>query len=124
MNLANPTTSFHHPGPPVPLERARHGQGRTYSASKSVAYQRALAYAWLAARPAGWPLDRRYTVAITVTFQDARRRDIDNVAKTVLDGLNGHAWQDDSQVDGLTIVRTSPERGKPGITVALAVMAL
>lgn len=118
MNVEPITVAFALLGPPVPLERARHGKGRTYSAPRSVAYQRALAYAFRAASLVGkWPLDARYHVTIVVTFADHRRRDIDNVAKTVLDGLNRVAWADDSQVDRLTIERASPCPSTAGVVV-------
>lgn len=37
--------------------------------------------------------------------------DADNVAKLVLDALNGHAWRDDSQVVDLHIVKMPRTRG-------------
>lgn len=36
---------------------------------------------------------------------DLQKPDVDNVAKLVLDGLNGIAYEDDSQVNGLTILK-------------------
>jgi Holliday junction resolvase RusA-like endonuclease len=30
---------------------------------------------------------------------------LDNVAKSILDGCNGVLWDDDAQVDGLTVLR-------------------
>ena len=40
---------------------------------------------------------------------DTVRPDVDNIAKNVLDALNGEAWEDDSQVVRLT-VRKRPRR--------------
>jgi hypothetical protein len=53
-------------------------------------------------------MDRRYCVALVITWPDARRRDLDNAIKQILDALNGCAWEDDSQVDALLVLRTGP----------------
>lgn len=46
--------------------------------------------------------------------------DADNVAKLVLDGLNGVAWVDDAQVVDLAIVRTWAADGSgPGVRVSV-----
>lgn len=42
---------------------------------------------------------------IAAYFPDRIRRDLDNVIKSILDGLNGIAWDDDSQVDEIYIRR-------------------
>lgn len=51
---------------------------------------------------------------------DTHKPDIDNVAKIVLDALNGVAWEDDAQVVSLTISKLkrtwSPERLSVTIT--------
>lgn len=49
-----------------------------------------------------------------ISEQDTHKPDIDNVAKIVLDALNGVAWEDDAQVVSLTVSKLkrtrSPER--------------
>lgn len=48
----------------------------------------------------------RLAVALVVSPPDERRRDIDNLTKTVLDALRKvGAYEDDSQIDLLTIIR-------------------
>lgn len=51
---------------------------------------------------------------------DTHKPDIDNVAKIVLDALNGVAWEDDAQVVRLTVSKLdrtrSPERLSVSIT--------
>lgn len=42
---------------------------------------------------------------------DVHKPDADNVAKLVLDGLNGHLYQDDSQVVDLQVIK-APRRRK------------
>lgn len=60
----------------------------------------------LCARLAGLRTPLRGAVRITLRlwFADRRRRDLDNVAKSVLDGLNGTAYDDDSQVTELHVL--------------------
>lgn len=41
---------------------------------------------------------------------DTHKPDADNVAKVVLDALNGVAWLDDAQVTSLTVVKLDRER--------------
>lgn len=36
--------------------------------------------------------------------------DVDNIAKLVLDGLNGVAWEDDRQIVGITVVKRPRKR--------------
>ncbi|TWI48056.1 crossover junction endodeoxyribonuclease RusA [Pseudomonas duriflava] len=48
----------------------------------------------------------RLQVVITACPPDRRKRDLDNLLKGLLDALtHGGAWQDDSQIDDLRIVR-------------------
>lgn len=50
-------------------------------------------------------------VAVRIEFNQ-RSGDLDNLAKAVLDGLNGVAWIDDSQVCHLTVSRPPEPRGR------------
>jgi crossover junction endodeoxyribonuclease RusA len=52
------------------------------------------------------PLLGRLAVRIIVCPPDARRRDLDNVQKALLDAMaKGGAYRDDSQIDRLEVVR-------------------
>ena len=42
---------------------------------------------------------------ITLFFKDNRKRDVDNYNKLVLDSLEGIVYQDDSQIQKLTITK-------------------
>lgn len=98
--------AFNIPGKPVPKARPRLGKnGNTYTPKKTRNYERAVGMCAVFKRPRKWPLDAKYEVSIAIYYKDNRRRDIDNVAKSILDGLNGIAWIDDAQVDSLSIDR-------------------
>jgi len=45
------------------------------------------------------------------------RQDVDNVAKAVLDALNGVAWVDDTQVERLLVVKSWSDEGSTTVTV-------
>ena len=42
---------------------------------------------------------------------DTSTPDVDNIAKLVLDGLNGIAWADDAQVDQIRVIKEQRRRG-------------
>lgn len=54
----------------------------------------------------------RLSVSIEAFPPDRRKRDLDNVLKSLLDALqNAGVYQDDSQIDQLSIARKSPLNG-------------
>ena len=58
------------------------------------------------------PLTGVLAVHVTVHPPDRRRRDLDNAMKALLDALaHGGAYEDDSQIDRLEIVRGDVEAG-------------
>lgn len=52
--------------------------------------------------------------------QDTHKPDADNVAKVVLDALNGVAWLDDAQVTSLTVVKLDRERREERLRVRIS----
>lgn len=101
---------FEIPGRPVPAVRmTRKGKFTSRRAHRYLAYKEAV----------GWAFNRsvqdqdydkarddlRFAVYIVVYVRHHQRHawDIDNVTKTVLDGLNKIAWDDDRQVDMLHV---------------------
>ena len=110
-------------GPPQPKARARVVNGRAYTPKSTAQYEQAVKAAALRAIKRGWPLDARYSVLLTVTFADRRRRDLDNVLKAVMDACNGVVWRDDCQVDVIAVYRCEPSAKGAKTTVAVDVIA-
>lgn len=75
----------------------------------------------LAARPDGWPTDARYSLTIIPHFPDLRRRDLDNLEKTVGDALNGIIWDDDSQIDEV-YKRRHLDRENPRVEITITII--
>ena len=88
--------------------RFRHQNGRTitYTPAKTTAAERAVAEAFNAAAPGySYAPDAAYQVDAVFYLGTRRQKDVDNMLKLVLDGLNGVAWADDHQV-----TKTSTEK--------------
>ena len=119
--MRNLLISFKVRGQPVPKARPRLARsGRAYTPAKTKAYQKRISdhvsQYWI-----GPPCASAIAVEIVAVFQrpksmnrkkDTRKRiihtkrgDADNVAKSVLDSLNGLVWVDDCQVFDLSIVK-------------------
>lgn len=95
--------------------------GRRYTTEGDAANRKRIAWAWLAVRPPGWPLEARYSVELHVYPETRRAFDLDNAAKCALDALNGHAWADDSRVDVLHVERHYGE--EPRIEMRICILA-
>ena len=101
-------------------ERPRHHGKVTYTPAKTRHFEQAIKAAYeLAVADKGGTVDgyrapRHVSVSVTIwtqrplpksraksisTEEDAYKPDADNVAKLVMDALNGVAWVDDAQVD-------------------------
>ncbi|HSZ70216.1 MAG TPA: RusA family crossover junction endodeoxyribonuclease [Solirubrobacteraceae bacterium] len=84
------------PGKPIPLERHRTGQGRTYLPPRSKAFRELVRAEWMIA---GRPTLGAEPVAASMRFYGPNPRcDLDNLLKAILDALNSCAYVDDSQV--------------------------
>lgn len=107
------------PGPVVPWQRAASVGARRFTPAKQRQYQQLVRFHALAARPRGpWLPSKasRYRVDVEAYLPDERRRDLDNIAKTVLDALNGVLYLDDSQITTL-LVATHVDRERPRVEV-------
>lgn len=119
--------SFTVPGQPIPKGRPRVFRGRAITPPRTHVYERSVQLCALAelgrlkrARRV-WPLDAEYVVACAFYMQDARRVDVDNLLKSVLDAGNGVLWSDDSRVCGATVARKI-DRERPRLEVVVDVI--
>lgn len=127
------------PGPPVGKGRPRAvvqgGKIHTYTPAATAEYEAKVRHCWRAARLPGFDADTPVAVTITAyhpvpasaskkarqamegnTVFPMRKPDADNIAKAVLDALNGLAYADDKQVVCLTVCK---RYGLPRVVVEL-----
>ncbi len=94
------------PGRPVPKGRPRLGvRGRTayiYTPERTKEYQNTVGWHARAAVQ-GDALACPVAVAIDLYLHGKRRIDVDNCAKSILDGMNGVVYLDDNQVVDLRV---------------------
>lgn len=97
-------TRFTVPGRPVPKGRPRLGRGRTYTPPSTVAYEQAVGWCARSAHR-GQPLPGPVAVRLELHLVATRRGDVDNYAKSLLDGMQGIVLLDDRQVRRLEVER-------------------
>lgn len=123
------------PGDPVPWGRAgvdtRGGKARHYTPTKTLNFELAVR---VAAQNAGvLPIEGpvKLTILTEWAWPKSKERktkprnwewrgsgpDADNVAKAVMDALNGIAYKDDRQVAKLIVTKTRPVQGMPSQTL-------
>jgi len=84
---------------PVGKQRPRAGaDGTFYTPTKTAEFEDYVAAQAKLERPKGWDQSGIYEVKIRVVYDGRQHSDLDNVVKSVLDALNGIAYNDDSQV--------------------------
>lgn len=114
---------FFVPGPPRPWQRVLvNPKTRVmFTAPETRAYQVTVkTEALAAAARSGWRPRGEDSIGVSlwIRFLDARRRDLDNVCKTILDAMNTIVYLDDSQVDEIHLYReASGERS--GVVVCV-----
>lgn len=87
------------PGEPFSKARARVVHGHAFTPERTRVAEAGIAWAFRAVAGSYTPtVDTDYAVHVEFYAATRQRRDIDNMLKLVLDGLNGLAWPDDSQV--------------------------
>lgn len=119
---------FHVFGKVIGKQRPRVTQRGTYTPKKTLDYERLIAESYIKA--GGSMMSGQISVSIAVfralpksrpkkiaSEPDTVKPDVDNIAKTVLDALNGVAYADDSQVVRLVVNKFPRERREEHITV-------
>lgn len=115
--------TFEVPGQPVPFTRVRSYGKQRFTPKRYRDYKRlvgTLAQCAVLDRKA-WPMNARYRLTVEAANGDRLRRDIDNLAKAILDGANGIIWEDDHQVDEL-IARKAQGCADPFLRVTVEVI--
>lgn len=104
------------PGRPVPKQRPRFGRGgHVYTPSKTKQYEELVG--WYAKQYIPQPINENIALHIRVYVKNNVFPDIDNIAKSIMDGLNGIAYNDDKQVACLTIQRLQGEEERAEIEI-------
>jgi len=107
-------------GEPVPKGRPRLNTrtGTFYTPPTTKTFEGAVAYNAMSQRER--ILDGN--VEVVVTFYTAKKKpsDLDNLIKSVLDGLNRHAFADDSQVTEIKAKRIRSENPRTEVEVRYA----
>jgi crossover junction endodeoxyribonuclease RusA len=96
------------PWPPSVNTYWRHSSRGTYLSKRAREYKQAVAEMFEGS--GGFKLEGTLEMAVKLSPPDARRRDLDNHAKGLLDALQGLAYDDDSQVDLLMLERGVVDR--------------
>ncbi len=107
--------AFELPWPPSVNRYWRHAQGRTFISKDGKQYRQDVAKLLCGVFTA--PTLARLKFEVVAYPPDKRKRDLDNVFKALLDACEGVVYEDDSQIDRLSIERGPPE--KPGKVVCM-----
>lgn len=113
--------SFEIPGKPVPYTRPNQYGRKRLTPPKEREYRRKVAL--LGRIAAGKTYYRKERLAVEIEVYTDRRADVDNLAKSINDGLNKVIWHDDQQIDELRVRRIWTKDAKAMravVTVALA----
>ena len=108
---------------PVPKARPRHTATHTYTPQKTKDYERLIADEWAIRygnlKPSEKPIEAFITFYMPIPKSKkkevktkqwhVKKPDIDNLAKAIMDSLNGLAYKDDSQIYSLTLLKTYSE---------------
>lgn len=112
--------SFVVEGDPVPWERAASNGGRRFTAPRTRAYEQLIADA--ARRAGATPVACPMRLRLRFFRATAQRCDVDNLAKSIQDALNGVAYQDDSQIEHLDVSKAI-DRECPRVEVEVEPLA-
>lgn len=99
------------PGRPVPKARPRLGKGgHVYTPARTKQYEELVA--WKTKEVIKEPFTGNIAIYIKVYVKNNVFPDLDNIAKSILDGMNKVAYHDDKQVSCLVIQRIKGQEEK------------
>ena len=109
-------------GKPVAKARPRVGKHGTYTPANTREWEELVAWSAKAKMGATEPMQERLRVHL-VFFGASKISDLDNLAKSVLDAMNGLVYKDDSQIDRLVIERSGIDPLTwPGVNIGVFVL--
>lgn len=111
--------SFFVAGKPTPKGRPRvMPNGHTFTPEKTRAFEELVSWTAKIAMGGQPPLEGPVFISLAF-FGSHANADVDNLAKAVLDAMNGIVYKDDKQISRLTATKRSieGERGLPGVQV-------
>lgn len=115
--------TFEVEGDPIPKGRPRVYGRHAITPKRTLDYEKTVLKAFKTQNPGATPFTGPVRVDVVFRRRTRRRSDVDNLLKTLLDALNGAAWEDDDQVYHSTATRLRPGEypaGKePGMSVAV-----
>lgn len=107
------------PGRQIPKARPRFGRGgKVYTPRKTRQYEELVG--WYAKQCIPEPFTGDIQLHIKVYVRNNVFPDIDNIAKAIMDGLNGVAYKDDKQVMGLSVQRIKDGEERVEIELEIA----
>lgn len=125
--------SFEIPGKPMGKQRPRMNTytGRAYTPTKTISYENLVKYIFINEYKDFKPFENSVKAKITAIFEVPKsyskkkraevltwnygyphKPDTDNIAKIVLDSLNGLAFKDDAQITRLEVIKSYGEQAK------------
>jgi crossover junction endodeoxyribonuclease RusA len=108
---------FFVPGKAIPKQSFRYdGKGHGHTDPKVKAWQETVKMLVREAVQGEPWLTGDVEVALSFALPDKRRKDLDNLSKAVLDGMNGIAFADDKQVTRL-VLEKHVDPDNPGVHV-------
>ena len=109
------------PGKPQGKARPRFsaagGKVRTYTPQKTKDYEELIAWEYKRQGGLKYSGEIELTIYADFTADPKRKPDADNIAKVVMDALNGVAYADDAQVTLLTVKKKQSKEERLIITV-------
>jgi len=91
---------------------------RRFLSERALTFRREVWFAFKDSKHKGFGPKQRLHVSVLLYPPDKRRRDIDNVLKGLLDSLqHSTVFEDDNQIDALTITRIPMYTGRSTVTI-------